>query len=160
MPNIIQAYITSLPPKAPLNLRTRTNQIPAQQLQPFVPPQFTRNTICLLKTAIATVVNANSQVEANILFNEGSQRSFITEELASTLGAVPQRSRTSTYPPLVHHNRSIKECTMLHFLKRRPGTYFSTGGTNDCSSTCKHHKHRRLKLITPQGAITSPPCIQ
>ena len=69
------------------NLNSTTTTLTA-----FVPPQLTRNTICLLKTAIATVVNANLQVEANILFDEGSQRSFITEKLAGMLGVVPQRS--------------------------------------------------------------------
>ena len=69
------------------NLNSTTTTLTA-----FVPPQLTRNTICLLKAAIATVVNANLQVEANILFDEGSQRSFITEKLAGMLGVVPQRS--------------------------------------------------------------------
>ena len=61
-------------------------------LTAFVPPRSIRNTICLLKTAIASVVSVNLQVEANILFDEGSQRSFITEKLAGMLGVVPQRS--------------------------------------------------------------------
>ena len=58
----------------------------------FVPPQLTRNTICLLKTAIATVVNANLQVEGNILLDEGTQQSFIIEKLAGMLAVVPHKS--------------------------------------------------------------------
>ena len=37
---------------------------------------------CLLKTAIGTVVGAGSQTDANILFNEGSQQSFLTEKVS------------------------------------------------------------------------------
>ena len=61
-------------------------------LTAFVPPQLTRSTVCLLKTAIATVVGNGSQAEANVLFDEGSQRSFLTEKLATTLVVTPHRS--------------------------------------------------------------------
>jgi len=50
-----------------------------------------KHSTCLLKTAIATVVGAGTQVEANILFDEGSQRSFLTEELARELTLTPYR---------------------------------------------------------------------
>ena len=51
-------------------------------LTAFVPPQLTSSTVCLLKTAIATVVGTDLQAEVNVLFDEGSQQSFITEKLA------------------------------------------------------------------------------
>ena len=60
-------------------------------LTTLTPPQLKGNTTCLLKTAIATVVGTDSQTEANVLFNEGSQRSFITEKLASELAVQPYR---------------------------------------------------------------------
>ena len=44
-----------------------------------------RNHVCLLKTAIATVTTTDSEAEANILFDEGSQRSFLTQDLANLL---------------------------------------------------------------------------
>ena len=44
----------------------------------------------LLKTAIATVQSRNRAATAHILFDEGAQRSFITEELANHLDLVPE----------------------------------------------------------------------
>ena len=46
----------------------------------------------LLKTAIATVQSRNKAATAHILFDEGAQRSFITEELANNLNLVPERT--------------------------------------------------------------------
>lgn len=43
----------------------------------------------LLKTAIAPVCVKSQSIEANILFDEGAQRSFITEELAGKLQMQP-----------------------------------------------------------------------
>lgn len=41
--------------------------------------------VCLLKTAIANVSAGQTTVEGHILFDEGAQRSFITQELANQL---------------------------------------------------------------------------
>ena len=41
--------------------------------------------VCLLKTAIADVSNGYITVEGHILFDEGAQRSFITQDLANKL---------------------------------------------------------------------------
>ena len=41
--------------------------------------------LCLLKTAVATVSSSNYRAEANVLFDEGSQRSFMSQSLANTL---------------------------------------------------------------------------
>ena len=43
----------------------------------------TYTTVTLLKTAIAPVIGEGIRVQGNILFDEGSQRSFITVETAS-----------------------------------------------------------------------------
>ena len=43
------------------------------------------DSVCLLKTTVATVSSSKVQVEANILFDEGSQRSFISQKLANSL---------------------------------------------------------------------------
>jgi hypothetical protein len=43
----------------------------------------------LLKTTIATVCNQTTYCEANILFDEGAQRSFITKDLATHLELQP-----------------------------------------------------------------------
>ena len=44
---------------------------------------------CLLKTAIAFVRTNNRRVTANILFDEGAQRSFVTQALADKLDSEP-----------------------------------------------------------------------
>lgn len=43
----------------------------------------------MLKTAVATLTSDTTEVEANVLFDEGSQRSFITEDLARALSLTP-----------------------------------------------------------------------
>ena len=76
---------------------------PTQQtlIQPLPQPSMTTlaseslisptTTVFLLKTAIATITSSseNAEVEANILFDEGSQRSFLTEDLARALSLTP-----------------------------------------------------------------------
>ena len=51
-----------------------------------------QNSVCLLKTAVATVLyvtNGVKRTKANLLFDEGSQKSFITEDLAKVLALRP-----------------------------------------------------------------------
>jgi len=48
-----------------------------------------QNTVCLLKTAVATIRNGPNYSRANLLFDEGLHRSFITEALANTLTLQP-----------------------------------------------------------------------
>ena len=43
------------------------------------------DSVCLLKTAVAMVSSSKVKVEASILFDEGSQRSFISQKLANNL---------------------------------------------------------------------------
>ena len=49
------------------------------------------NTTCQLKTAIAPVRSPHFTTEANILFDEGAQRSFITQDLANQPQLNPTR---------------------------------------------------------------------
>ena len=55
-----------------------------------------QNTVCLLKTAVATIRNGPNYSRANLLFDEGSQRSFITETLTNTLALQPDRKKDIT----------------------------------------------------------------
>ena len=41
--------------------------------------------VCLLKTAIAAVSSDTVTAEGNILFDDGAQRSFVTQQLANHL---------------------------------------------------------------------------
>ena len=47
------------------------------------------NSVCLLKTAVATITNGDKSTRANLLFDEGSQRSFITQDLVKILALQP-----------------------------------------------------------------------
>jgi len=44
-----------------------------------------QSSVCLLKTAVATVTNGSNITKENVLFDEGSQRSFIIQDLARNL---------------------------------------------------------------------------
>jgi len=67
-PSDITASVTvSIPPKSP-----EANILP-------------NNVACLLKTAIAEVRSGINYCKAHILFDEGAQRSFMTQQLADTL---------------------------------------------------------------------------
>ena len=49
----------------------------------------TQASACLLKTAIATISSSDISLEGNILFDEGAQRSFISQEMATKLNLQP-----------------------------------------------------------------------
>ena len=69
-----------------------TNQTSTSSLSVTLPPQ--RNNVCLLKTAVATVSNGRRNAEAYVLLDEGSQRSFITSDLAKILELQPSGQET------------------------------------------------------------------
>ena len=56
-------------------------------------------TVTLLKTAIAPVVGEGVRIQGNILFDEGSQRSFITEETAAKLKLTPVNTENIAIAP-------------------------------------------------------------
>ena len=50
-----------------------------------ITPAMPHDTVCLLETVNATGVNKGIQTEAYILFDEGSQRLFLSQPLADNL---------------------------------------------------------------------------
>jgi len=50
----------------------------------------------VLKTAVATIKHGPNHTRANLLFNDGLQRSFITKSLATTLALQPHRKEDIT----------------------------------------------------------------
>ena len=83
----------------PNNLPTPSATPPAQQptqthatLVPSMHSPTTRHDCFSLETAIATVSTGQLQCDANILLDEGAQRSFITTDLANQLQVQPSQT--------------------------------------------------------------------
>ncbi|XP_065883120.1 uncharacterized protein [Dysidea avara] len=120
------------PPPTPTNLQPPHNN---SGVQPTLPPttsneqvssytMVTRSTsppvsvhsVCLLKTAIATVSVGSISTEGNILFDEGAQRSFIFQELADRLSLHPTHSEQislSSFGNLASSARFLQVATIL-----------------------------------------------
>jgi len=72
--------------------------------------------VCLLKTAIAVVSSGSVAAEGNILFDEGAQRSFITQQLASLLHLQPTHRETmsvSSFGAQVSTPNSLEVATLF-----------------------------------------------
>ena len=87
-PQSTQPTTTQLQPATSVPSATPVSSfvIPASHNTPKVSP------ICLLKTAVAPVVNGHMRMNANILFDEGAQRSFMSVQLATELQVKPTSS--------------------------------------------------------------------
>ena len=82
------------------------------------------NTVCLLKTAVATITSLNSEAEANILFDEGSQRSFLTQDMADLLSLKPHHMEDislSSFGSKIAHNKKM-EAAQIH-IKTKTGEF-------------------------------------
>ena len=66
---------------------SQTTRLFTPSVSELSPPSQTSS--CLLKTAVAMVSTSNVTMEGNIIFDEGAQRSFITQELAKKLNLQP-----------------------------------------------------------------------
>ena len=67
-----------------------------------------RTTNVLLKTAVATVSSRKQSTEANILLDEGAQRSFITETLAEKLDLVSSGNEVVHLSGFGEQNRQVR----------------------------------------------------
>ena len=77
---------------------TSTNSTATSSFTTMTPAPLSTfyTSVCLLKTAIADVSANSTTVEGHILFDEGAQRSFITQQLADTLQLQPIRHELIT----------------------------------------------------------------
>ena len=88
---------------------TTTTTVTAAIVPPEPATTVPTNSICLLKTAVAQVDVNGVRVEANVLFDEGAQRSFMSNQLAKKLQISPQNTESiniSTFggePPSTRH---------------------------------------------------------
>ena len=72
--------------------------------------------VCLLKTAIAAVLSDTTTAEGNILFDEGAQPSFVTQQLANRLHLQPTHHETisvSSFGAQVSSPRSLEVVTLF-----------------------------------------------
>ena len=79
-----------------------------------------QNNVCLLKTAIATVVHGSRNAEAKILLDEGSQRSFVTQDLARSLALQPssqERINISSFGATCPTSRTL-DVAIINLLTR------------------------------------------
>ena len=89
------------------------SQTNTKALSVTTPPQ--QNNVCLLKTAIATVTNNNRNAEAYVLLDEGSQRSFVTQDLAKKPVLQPSDQETiniSSFGATQPTNRTLDVATI------------------------------------------------
>ena len=68
--------------------------VPAVAALHAMPKNDSQHKPTLLKTAIAPVEHRGRRVRAHILFDEGSQRSFVTDDLAKQLQLIPSKAET------------------------------------------------------------------
>ena len=73
-----------------------------------------RENTCLLKTAVATISSpTHLKTEANILFDKGSQRSFLTQELADLFALKPyKKEKIALAGASQPHHKSIVVATV------------------------------------------------
>ena len=80
------------------------------------PPTAHYTSVCLFKTAIAEVSSYTTIAEGHILFDEGAQRSFITQELADELHLQPTSHETisvSSFGAQVSPSNTFAVATMF-----------------------------------------------
>ena len=80
----VQTQVKTPPVSVP-----QQNPTTATPVSSYFTPASNRSSVCLLKTAIAPVISGGTRINANILFDEGAQKSFICSELASKLQLIP-----------------------------------------------------------------------
>ena len=109
---------TTKPASSPVTSDTQTVQGDSTQASAYVIPTANQNatSICLLKTAIAPIQSDTMKCTANILFDEGAQRSFITEQLARALQIIPtitEKVALSSFGTTSHSYQQLGATTIL-----------------------------------------------
>ena len=111
----------SRPPQAtpqppPVNQPATTEQTSGLTTLASTPPTALYTSVCLLKTAIAEVSSYTTTTEGHILFDEGAQRSFITQQLADELHLQPTSHETisvSSFGAQVSPSRTLAVASMF-----------------------------------------------
>ena len=105
-------------------------------------PPNTGNSKCLLKTAVATITTPTSQATAHILFDEGSQRSFILQSLASEMSLQPYKTKFFIYlwSSQLFNQHFRRSSDSLDHLLWRTATIVCFDCANDCHSHTEHSR--------------------
>ena len=84
---------------------------------------------CLLRTAVAIVTAGNKQTRANILFDDGAQRSFVSQKLADLLNLNPptRENTISSFGANTPLQQSLNVVSISVVTSR---------GENTCNCTC------------------------
>ena len=105
-----------LPNHQPVTAQAATTLVPVS-LGSFLTPTLHSNlhatSVCLLKTAVAPVVNGHTRIHANILIDEGAQRTFISTQLAAELQVIPTSTIQVALSSLVLIQNPYKHWTWL-----------------------------------------------
>ena len=70
---------------------------------------LTNEPVCLLKTAVATVAHERTKIDANVLFDEGSQHSFEAPMLIDKLQLQPQQMESVQLSTFGATNPQVKK---------------------------------------------------
>ena len=114
--NSTQAPSTSLTKTTATSNNTNSTGSFTTMANPSSDNMLIRENTCLLKTAVATITSpVRLETEANILFDEGSQRSFLTQELANLLSLKPYKREyisLATFGVSQPHQKSMAVATV------------------------------------------------
>ena len=106
-----------LPPTTPTNEPATTNKVPGTPITDKTMPtsvssfhigDTNNHTPILVKTAVASVGSHNNQINANILLDEGSQRSFNTSVVAAKLDLKPEMQEAISLLTFGQNTSSVK----------------------------------------------------
>ena len=94
--SLCQSFPTAEVPPQKVPDQPTANKQQALTTMTSIPLSATYKSVCLLKTTIAQVSSPTTTTEGNILFDEGAQRSFVTQKLADELQLQPTHCDTTS----------------------------------------------------------------
>ena len=114
--SLCQSFPTAEVPPQNMPDQPTANKQQALTTVASIPLSATYTSVCVLKTAIAQVSSPTTTTEGNILFDEGAQRSFVTQKLADELQLQPTHSETisvSLFGAQVSSSRRLEVASMF-----------------------------------------------
>ena len=118
-------------------------------------------TTCLLKTAVAPIIAGSNRTKANILFDEGAQRSFISIDMVNKLGISPN-STTDNYIlgiiwQCIQTSPEALGCNSRGRDKHwKTNSHISTHCGHDCCTHPECRSHIRQYYATFEGTQVIP----